>query len=447
VIIFAVAAVVFLSSPVYIFGDSHFALLLSHNILRHGHVRLDEYLARPLDPRLLRHRPNTELYQIHRANGHSYYFFPIGSSVLSIPFVPLLNALGLSPVRSDGGYDLDGELAMQRILASLLMALLASVLFLTARLVLPAGWSVLIAVAGAFGTQIWSTASRVLWSQTWAILLLGVVILIVVASERRAWKPSPVLVASLLSWLYFVRRTYAIVVVTVSVYVGLFVYDAKAFVRYALTGVAWLALLVAYSWHNFQHVLPPYYLHSGLGWFGGDFRLGRWLIKAYATAGTGHLISPSRGLLVYVPTVLFVAYLLLRYRRRIPSWRLTTLALVSIAGLGFVASAFGSWWGGHCYGPRPSTDLVPWLVLLAILGVSAMRDSSGLRASRRGRRTELTVGAVLLILSVAIHARGAWSCRFTIPRAWRRSGRWSTISRKGVWRSRSRPDGNQTTSC
>jgi hypothetical protein len=48
-------------------------------------------------------------------------------------------------------------------------------------------------------------------------------------------------------------------------------------------------------------------------------------------------------------------------------------------------------------------------VLLAILGVRAMRDSSGLRASRRGRRTELTVGAVLLILSVAIHARGAWS--------------------------------------
>lgn len=154
--------VVFLSSPVYIFGDSHFTLLLSHNILRHGHVRLDEYLERPIDPRLLRHRSTTRLYQVATVNGHSYYAFPLGSSVLSIPFVPALNALGFSPVRPDGGYDVDGELAMQRLLASVLMAVLASVFFLMARCVVSSSWSMVIALGGALGTQVWSTASRVL---------------------------------------------------------------------------------------------------------------------------------------------------------------------------------------------------------------------------------------------------------------------------------------------
>jgi hypothetical protein len=406
VTIFAVTFVVFLSSPVYIFGDSHFTLLLSHNILRHGHVRLDEYLERPVDPRLLRHRPTTRLYQVATVNGHGYYAFPLGSSVLSIPFVPVMNALGFSPVRVDGGYDVDGELAMQRLLASVLMAVLASVFFLMARRVVSSSWSMVIALGGAFGTQVWSTASRVLWSHTWGLLLLGLVLLLLLAEDRGHIRVNPLLLASLLAWMYFVRPVHSIAVVTVSVYMMLYKYDRKSLAWYLGTGTAWLLALLAYSYHSFGTVLPPYYLHRGF-----IVGAGLGVVKAYVLRAAGHVASPSRGLLVYLPIILFVAYLLVRYRRTLPSVPLTLLAVANVVCLGVVVSGFRHWWGGHSYGPRRLTETVPWLVLLAIIGVGGMlgERAGATKRSHRYHRLELAVGAVLLILSIAIHARGALS--------------------------------------
>jgi hypothetical protein len=405
-VIFAVTFVVFLSSPAYIFGDSHFALLLSHTILRHGHVRLDEYLERPIDSRLLRHRPTTRIYQVATINGHNYYVYPVGSSVLSIPFIPVMNALGLSPVRADGGYDVDGELAMQRLLASVLMAVLAVVFFLMARQILSSSWSMVIALGGALGTQVWSTASRVLWSHTWGLLLLGLVVLLLLAEDRGHIRVNPLLLASLLAWMYSVRPVHSVAIVTVSVYMVLYKYDWKSFAWYVCTGMAWLLAFVAYSYHTFGTVLPRYYLQRG-------FILGARLdvLKAYVLRAAGHLASPSRGLLVYLPIVLFVAFLLVRYRRTLPSVPLTLLAVANVLCLGLLVSGFGPWWGGHSYGPRLLTEVVPWLVLLAIMGVGGMlRERAGQTVrSHRRHRLELAVGAVLLMLSVAIHARGALS--------------------------------------
>jgi hypothetical protein len=80
------------------------------------------------------------------------------------------------------------------------------------------------------------------------------------------------------------------------------------------------------------------------------------------------------------------------------------------------------WWGGWSYGPRLSTDLVPWFVLLAILSLRAFRDDV-IRASVTGRslnprfrvrdRALVSIACVLLALGVAINARGALSWETT----------------------------------
>jgi hypothetical protein len=64
--------------------------------------------------------------------------------------------------------------------------------------------------------------------------------------------------------------------------------------------------------------------------------------------------------------------------------------------------AFPQWHGGHSYGPRYLTPLVPWLVLLAALGLRALLDR---RAP--GMRLELAAGATLLVCSVLAQERGA----------------------------------------
>ena len=93
-----------------------------------------------------------------------------------MPFVAAMRTVGMSTIARDSTYDRRGERRMQTVLASFLMAALAVLFYATARLLLPVGWSLVGALVGALGTQVWSTAALALWSDTCGILLLGGVV-------------------------------------------------------------------------------------------------------------------------------------------------------------------------------------------------------------------------------------------------------------------------------
>ena len=384
-VIFFVTLVIFLFSRVHQVTDSAYSMMLTQSLLDHRSFTLDHYKT-------------PEVYQLETVNGHTYYRFPPGSSVLSLPFVWVLNRFGVSAVNQDGTYNPHGEMMIEASLAALLMALLAAVFFYTARILLSPGWSSVIALGGALGTQVYSTASRALWSETWGILLLGIVIFMLLAHESGKRQLRPVLLATLLSWMYFVRPTFAVPIVAISIYLLLF--HRALFLRYAITGAAWLAGFVFYSRFHFGQLLPDYY------------RASRLLFNIFATALAGNLISPARGLLVYVPVILFVGYLLARYRKFVAHTRLVWLAVAIICSHLIVISGFPHWWGGHSFGPRFTTGLVPWFVLLAILGVVAMLQARGQSARREKSisfQLERLCGGALLLLSVIINTLGATS--------------------------------------
>jgi len=77
------------------------------------------------------------------------------------------------------------------------------------------------------------------------------------------------------------------------------------------------------------------------------------------------------------------------------------------------ANLWGDWWGGASFGPRYTTELIPWMVLLAVLAIKGRTQaaSSDDAAQNRfpGRQAENICGALLLILSVFINAQGALS--------------------------------------
>jgi hypothetical protein len=105
----------------------------------------------------------------------------------------------------------------------------------------------------------------------------------------------------------------------------------------------------------------------------------------------------------------FVAYLLLRYERELPLPRLAVLALGVILAHLFVVAGFTPWWGGHSYGPRYTTGLVPWFVLLGTLGIKAMllwKERWAKEAGTMRERVPLFIGGVLLVLSILINGRG-----------------------------------------
>jgi hypothetical protein len=396
-IIFACTFGIFLTSPVRQLADSQYSMLLSESLLHHRSFELDNYVL----PRLgagaqTGNVSNRGIYQLEQVNGHVYYFFPPGSSILSLPYVAVMNCLGISAANPDGTFNLRGEGTIEAGLAALLMSGLAALFFITGRLLLPLGWSVVLALAGALGTQVWSTASRALWSDTWGIFLLGFVVWMMLAHETGKHRLRPVLLATLLSWTYFVRPTFSLAIAAITAY--LLVFCRHLLLPYALTGALWLAAFVFYSWQHFGQLVPSYYRPSRLSPY------------TFWMALAANAISPSRGLLVFVPVLLFVFYLLIRNTKWLASGRLAVLALsVAIAHL-IVVSGFPHWWAGHSYGPRYTTGLVPWFMLLGILGVAGwlrQPDQTGAKWSSRARRAEAAAGITLLVCSFAINAMGA----------------------------------------
>ena len=166
--------------------------------------------------------------------------------------------------------------------------------------------------------------------------MMGLALWMMLAAEMGRAKLRPVLLATLLAWLYFVRPTNSVTIVAVSVYV--FVFHRRKFLSFALIGFLWLASFVFYSLHNFGRILPTYYQASRLSF--DNF----WLALA------GNLVSPSRGLLVCVPWVLFTAYLLVTRWRYVQHKRLVILSLPVIVAHLFVMSSFDHWWGGFSFG-------------------------------------------------------------------------------------------------
>ncbi|HEY8227792.1 MAG TPA: hypothetical protein VIG25_21155 [Pyrinomonadaceae bacterium] len=393
-IIFVVTLVLFLFSRVHQLTDSNYSMLVSQSLLQHHSFTLDSYDIPRLEPtNQLYHVSVGKIYQLEYIDNHIYYFWPNGTSLLSIPFVALMNALGVSAANADGTYNPTGEITIQARLAALLMAILSVVFYFTSRFVLPLSWSAGLALSTALGTQIWSTASRALWSETWGIFLLGFVVLMLVANELGKWSLRPGILATLLAWTYFVRPTFSVAIVAITIYLILF-YRPCLF-AYAATGAAWLAAFVAYSWFHYRQLLPNYYLvyrHFGTTTF--------W------TALSGNLISPSRGLLVFVPILFFVFYLVFRYWSALELPRLAVLSIGIVVTHLIVVSAHSPWYGGHCYGPRYSTGVVPWFFLLGTSALTAWRKQ-GFSRRTLSHRLEILLGAMLLLISVTIQTLGA----------------------------------------
>jgi hypothetical protein len=240
-----------------------------------------------------------------------------------------------------------------------------------------------------------------------------------------------VLLASLLGAAYLVSAPFAIPLAAVGAL--LLWQQPRRFVPYAIVAAACVALAVAYARALFGTWLPPHLS-------AGDLTPGHapWAI-------VGLWLGPSRGLVPYVPAVLFVGYASFRYPPRETLRPLRWLALAVIAGHTLLLSANPLWWGGHCYGPRLMADVVPWLLLLAVLALDGHRAAGHERWTGPERAAALT----LVALSIAIHARGAcaaatqeWNYRpRSVDVATERLWDWRRPQALAGWLTLSDPDG------
>jgi hypothetical protein len=192
-----------------------------------------------------------------------------------------------------------------------------------------------------------------------------------------------------LAMAYLIRPTALVPITILSTYV--LAYHRAWFAKY----LSW-ALIIAVPWlvYNFtvyNAPLPSYYSR-------GAFSETTHFVEGLL----GNLISPSRGLFIFSPVLLFaLSGFVLALRD--PEQRPLSLAYGAIVIVHLIIVGAGSmWWAGHSFGPRFTTDILPFLVYFTAFNFR-------LPATFRSR-TQVALSACIAVLAVAsliIHAQGA----------------------------------------
>jgi hypothetical protein len=388
VVLFVSVACVFYISPVNYLSDSGFSLLMDEALIHkwtpdmiefqvprgHGGVFINDGYP----------------WNIKIIKGRLLYVYPWGSSLLSLPAVALFNAAGfkIAPHRTGYQYNWYIELRMQVLIATGVCALTIWLVYLAAIRYLPLTWSLGIALGTAFGSPIWSSASRSLWPQTWAVLLMMIGVWILLRGSDL-----PFVLGSVLAWSCLVRPTMIPPVVAATGYV-LISYNLRFVLRYIAGGLCSIipicTMMLFFTGGLFSVAYPGVLF---------DFPH-QFCLRLY-----GVLFSPSRGFLVFSPAASVALYLVIQYWKVLPERRLAILSLVNIGTYIIVLSSYLAWWGGNSYGPRLMLEVVPWFVLLAILGVRSFLEDRSLTTSRRLIIT--TVAVLTLAISIGANAPGA----------------------------------------
>jgi hypothetical protein len=339
---FLVLALAYFSPVSYAGSDPQPSLLLSQAILEHGTIKLDAYMG----------LEGVELgkWTVQNENGHFYYYWPIGPSLLSLPFVWALNQLGMDMS------NLAQNNWAQNLLSALICALVFLIVYRLGRHYLQGGPSLAIALISTLGSALISTMGTALWNINFAVLFTALALLQLVRTDHQAGTAvNPYWLGALLFLAYLCRPSTSIFVLLVLGF--LLLKGRNLFIKTAATSLALLAGYLGLSWLEYGQPLPQYFDPARLSAHSFPF----WV------ALYGHLLSPSRGILVFSPFLALIIGGAVWYFRHVRGNALFWLAVAWIGLLVLLASRATNWWGGHSFGPRILTEVIPALIVVTIL--------------------------------------------------------------------------------
>ena len=290
---------------------------------------------------------------VQQVGGHYLATTPVFPALLAVPVyvVPVMLL------------EVDVRLVnlLSKLSGSLFAALSVAVLYLALRPLGSESGALGGALAYAFGTSTWSVSSQGLWGHGPAQLFLAAALYWAVRGEEA---PRYRAGLGLAAGLMFASRPQTTGLVGLALVAHALYADRRWGLR---CGVVFAGVVLAVFGYNL----------AAFGSIqGGYARLNVAYMPIFKVPGMwstpllqgllGLLVSPSRGLLVYSPILLFAfAGILLSVRRG-------ERPLCRFLAAGFTASlltlsAYSFWWGGHSFGPRLLVDFLPVLaVFLAV---------------------------------------------------------------------------------
>ena len=312
-------------------------------------------------------------------NGHLTSTYPIGTALITFPlyllFFIYLKLAALLHLGGAGSLDLASKAfapTLQffgHLAAALCSALSVILLYLGLRLKFSRATALIATFTYGFATTTWALSSQDLRQHTVSNLLLSALILCLLKVNRTPEKSQKILLVLagvFCGLLPSVRLTSAIFAAAAVVY-AVYVYRKQAI--YLLPGL--LSILPNWIWNSYYFGLENFSRGGYLKQFesgasGYDFSL-----NYFISAFLGQLVSPSDGLFIYSPVLLFSllgGYIAFRGRTQ-PDEKLILCLGFACLGLFLHYCFYKPWDGGSdSYGPRFLTDILP--VACFLLGYS-----------------------------------------------------------------------------
>ncbi|MFL6262614.1 MAG: hypothetical protein ACJ76Y_23190 [Thermoanaerobaculia bacterium] len=383
-------------------GDTYPTRYLPFAIWRYHSVLLD-----PVAELTAQGRGDTAFWMVPVPGGHTISLYPVVLPVLIAPLY--LPAAGYLHLRGWTDDRLDhAARIMEKLSASLLAALSAALLYLLLRRRAAARVALLLTMAYAFGTTTWVVSSQALWQHGMAeLLVVGALLLLTgPCTAPRA------LAAGLLCGLIAANRPPDVILAAALGAYGLFWAGWRRAALLAVAAALPMGLVLLYNLGVAGHFAGGYGLVGKATYFRHD------LLPGLA----GLLFSPTRGLLVFSPFLLFLA-LAWRHLPRGRAERGLTLAIIAGAVLQILLYAKGDWRGGISWGPRYMTDLLPLLLWLLVPVAASLRGlgracfllavgvAVAIEAIGAFWYTGVTDGAIFAIASGPNQMRAAWAWR------------------------------------
>jgi hypothetical protein len=365
---------------------------------------------------------STKSYLFFRHGGGMYSTFGLGTPLAALPIylIPTL------VIRTMTHYQ---ALIISKVAASAMVALAAVFIYLSARKLSNRPVAVLTALIFGVATNVFAMASQTLMNFTGVVLFSAAGLYFLVSGGDK--KRNIILAGVAFAWAGMCQPLLFLILLLFGLFV--LVRKWKDVFWYAAGAIPIVLLTVWYQWVSYGSPVK-----SGELLLSVYNLTGKWNVKVPLTrlwtaqiwkGFAGILFSPSRGVFIWSPILLFsiLGFVVTIRRRGNPFLYYCAAAAMLL----ILAQSAWRWWdGGNGYGYRITLDALPFLVLLLVPAIRFIAKYRSLKV----------IFAVLLALSVFVqfvgyisYDGGSWECSNVNVTNVNASNIWSLSRNQLVW--------------
>lgn len=335
-------------------GDSISHTLALFNLLENHTIYADNFVAAQTYP--------NAYWFIKNIHDHWVYLYPIGTAILTAP-IYFIFYLYLKIVHAGAPLDITAtsfevtRQILEKLSAMIVAASSATLFFAFLRRRFNNQVALITTLIFAFATNSWVTSSQALWQHgplNFVVIAIMWNLLVAQQADRPQQQIKHLLLAGLAAGLMPGIRPPALLYTLAGTTYALITWRKRALAF--LVGLLSSLPSLIWNFYHFGNATGGYSIHNRA--YGLEY---------FPTASLALFFSPSRGLFVYSPILLFAipgVWILWRSRQK---WSIDWLnlgLLIASLGIGLSYCFFFVWWAGNSYGPRFLVDVLPILCVL-----------------------------------------------------------------------------------